>query len=697
MNLKNCIYVLLFFSNSLISNNITKAYNALSIYDYFKAKSLFYKSYKKNKAEAAYGLAIIYCRTDNPFSNIDSAAKYINSCLVNFKDTVSYNQFKINNNSISQLKYDIGNKGFNVYCNNTSIDSINHFLNYFPFASETKLKAAYYNRDAQLYQKTINSQKSDIVKAFILSYPESVFLGNAKKLYDDFQYHELTSTSNINSYKIFLKKHPTNINCIDAEQNLFSLTQQLKNEDSLYLFIEKYASVNTKDYAWKYLYSSTVKNYSKQNLENFLIKYPNYPFKDLISKELQLTERLLIPFKNSHSLFGYIDTLGNWIIPPKFDDASNFCEGLASVCKNDSCFYINKEGEYISENKFDEVEDYKDGFAIVKNNGIYYLINRTGQVISKPYAEINEISEGLYVCKQGDKYGAINTKGEEVIPFIYNKLGNFKNEFAYYYTTLYGLVSSQNIRLEAEWEWVSNVDTNQILIVKKDKKYGLINTNNTTVLNIDYDYITPCQNGIYLIVKNNLYGFYNALQSCFITSIEFNYITNYTPNDYTNGKYFKLHKNEEVALIDANGRYSIPFGMYSNLFFAKCDIIRIQKNNKYSFVDRKLKPITTQEFDKATDFENNIAIVKKSSNSMLLNQTGSIFYTIKNGDIVKINETCYKTINENGLIGLINSNGETLLQNEYNFLEIINSNLIRFEKDQAVFLFNIKTKEMKNL
>lgn len=82
---------------------------------------------------------------------------------------------------------------------------------------------------------------------------------------------------------------------------------------------------------------------------------------------------------------------------------------------------------------------------------------------------------------------------------------------------------------------------------------------------------------------------------------------------------------------------------------------------------------------------------------MLLNQTGSIYYTIKNGDIVKINETCYKTVNENGLIGLINSNGEILLQNQYNSLEIINSNLIRFEKDQSVFLFNIKTKELKNL
>ena len=50
--------------------------------------------------------------------------------------------------------------------------------------------------------------------------------------------------------------------------------------------------------------------------------------------------------------------------------------------------------------------------------------------------------------------------------------------------------------------------------------------------------------------------------------------------------------------------------------FAKCDIIRIQKN-KYGFVDRKLKPVTPIEFDKATDFENNLAVVSKGINSFI--------------------------------------------------------------------------------
>jgi TPR repeat protein len=47
------------------------------IFDYFQAKKLFQKSLKKDTSPAAYGLAQIYFRKDNPFHSLDSAYKYI--------------------------------------------------------------------------------------------------------------------------------------------------------------------------------------------------------------------------------------------------------------------------------------------------------------------------------------------------------------------------------------------------------------------------------------------------------------------------------------------------------------------------------------------------------------------------------------------------------------------------------------------
>src|SRR4051812_48581815 len=78
--LKIGLLILVFsWNNVAVANTISKAYDALKIYNYFEAKRLFEKSLKSKTAAAAYGLSIIYSRSDNPFSNIDSAYKFINT------------------------------------------------------------------------------------------------------------------------------------------------------------------------------------------------------------------------------------------------------------------------------------------------------------------------------------------------------------------------------------------------------------------------------------------------------------------------------------------------------------------------------------------------------------------------------------------------------------------------------------------
>src|SRR5688500_4021226 len=61
----------------LNAGRLERGFEALNIYNYFKAKQLFERSMKRHPAGAAFGLTIIYSRADNPFSNIDSAYAFI--------------------------------------------------------------------------------------------------------------------------------------------------------------------------------------------------------------------------------------------------------------------------------------------------------------------------------------------------------------------------------------------------------------------------------------------------------------------------------------------------------------------------------------------------------------------------------------------------------------------------------------------
>jgi hypothetical protein len=139
--------------------------------------------------------------------------------------------------------------------------------------------------------------------------------------------------------------------------------------------------------------------------------------------------------------------------------------------------------------------------------------------------------------------------------------------------------------------------------------------------------------------------------------------------------------------------------MYTNLFFAKCDLIRIQKNNKYGFVDRKLKSVTSIEYIQATDFEDNLAIVRTEKASRIITTQGKSVYETPNGIISKVNSLMYKVWVEVDKIGLINHKGEIILKQEFSEIESITSYLFRCKKkdDNELYLYNALSKKIKKM
>lgn len=82
---------------------------------------------------------------------------------------------------------------------------------------------------------------------------------------------------------------------------------------------------------------------------------------------------------------GYIDLNGNVIVPPTYSRAYPFSEGLACVQLNGKYGYINKKGEMVIEPVFNWGRPFKSGVANVTNkDGEQCLINTSGIVIYGP-------------------------------------------------------------------------------------------------------------------------------------------------------------------------------------------------------------------------------------------------------------------------------------------------------------------------
>ncbi|MCM1139984.1 MAG: WG repeat-containing protein [Muribaculum sp.] len=82
----------------------------------------------------------------------------------------------------------------------------------------------------------------------------------------------------------------------------------------------------------------------------------------------------------NNGLWGYIDTHGNEIIPPSFEDISHngFHDELCPASINKKWGFINKSGKWIIEPIYDWARDFSEGFAAVSLNGQLGFVDKFG-------------------------------------------------------------------------------------------------------------------------------------------------------------------------------------------------------------------------------------------------------------------------------------------------------------------------------
>ena len=82
---------------------------------------------------------------------------------------------------------------------------------------------------------------------------------------------------------------------------------------------------------------------------------------------------------------GFIDAAGSYAIPPRFDGAGDFSEGMASVLMirpgGNGFGYIDKSGAIVIEPRYSEAGDFHGGLAKVRRGDSYAYVTRTGAVV----------------------------------------------------------------------------------------------------------------------------------------------------------------------------------------------------------------------------------------------------------------------------------------------------------------------------
>jgi len=650
------------YANGQLNRLADKAYEALSIYDYFKAKKLFYQSYEKSPSvAAAYGLSVIYSRNDNPFYKADSASKYAQRAAAHFNEqaqSFEIHGFLIDNQQVNnQLKKCIQLCFREALNANQSLAWDKFLLQNLLAAAEVRTEAIY-RRDELDFNKVLNENNSKNTRDFLKTHPVSQFYAEAFQLLERQIYEETCPNKNEQELKRFLIQFPKNKMRHSALDVLYSIYRKNNDVQGLKYFVYNYPQSPQINEAWKLLFSLSVRSYSDDELIRFLAMYPEFPLRNTILKELQFSSYRFFAFKNEGS-YGYIDTIGNIRIPAMYDNAGSFKEELALVSRNDSVWFINKFNENVFHQVFDEAYGFNSGAAPVKFNGLWKFINRQGQVISPEYEEINELSDNLYVLKVKGKYGAINQFGQSMIEARFDYLSSFKNKSALYRDKdLYGFVNISGYVHKAEFDWLSDFDEWQMAIFRKADKFGLIERNGKVILEAKYNQVIRAENGIYILLKDNRYGFYSA-DKCFLSDVEYDFQVEKPLDYYFKNDWFRLLKNKSIALMDMNGAIRVNYGVYDDCGFFSNGLLRVKRKKKYAYVDRKLQLSIPYQYEWAEDFKDSVALVKKGGNFEIIDVNGKTLYSSAH-KILNVTKQYFLT-ESNGGKSLINAQGQIIL------------------------------------
>ena len=123
--------------------------------------------------------------------------------------------------------------------------------------------------------------------------------------------------------------------------------------------------------------------------------------------------------------------MGRQVIPPTFQAAYYFREGVATAEKDGGYVLVDKTGSILARG-FEQLHGIvSEGRVPVSRDEKYGYLDVHGKVvIPLVYEDADSFNNGLAPVKKGGKWGYIDSEGRVAIPFIFDKAGVFGSDLA---------------------------------------------------------------------------------------------------------------------------------------------------------------------------------------------------------------------------------------------------------------------------
>jgi len=340
----------------------------------------------------------------------------------------------------------------------------------------------------------------------------------------------------------------------------------------------------------------------------------------------------------------------NWI--------SEFSEGKALVYNDNSCYVIDEYGRKLFDfpymgRKF----NFRDNYAIVQDGLHQGVIDYQGNLISGPnYLGIRKSCPELNRAKTKD-----------------------------YQDGFLDITSNTFYPIDSLHVYADPISSNLILN-KKNEKWGLINNKGDIIVPYVYDYLSPLNSGGLKAQKENKYGIINETNEI-LTPFIYDKIVQKKISD----KHIIVSMDGMKGVIDKNNNILLPLE-YEVLTETKSNLLKFSKGNQTGFLNESYEVISEDQAIKAYRISEHFTTFENEGKKGIKNEDGVIIHEAVFDNIKRYNDK-HIEVTKDGLKNMLNDRGGLIFDQYYDRIFGVGD----FAKLRKNDLWGLKTKWDKEI
>ena len=288
-------------------------------------------------------------------------------------------------------------------------------------------------------------------------------------------------------------------------------------------------------------------------------------------------------------------------------------------------------------------------------------------VIEPEYAEIKTLSDtyqnGYIVKNQDNKVGLIGSDKAKILTCQYDEI---KDVFGNYYYVVVEQGKTEIINsygkviLNSGYDEVKAIELDNFIITKGGK-YGIIDKEGKYIINTEYDDLKFSKNDYYIAKKENKYGIIGKDGS---NVIDYIYNTIYYIKE---ADFYKADIDAtSTDIIDRNFKVALKNVIISDLNLED-GYIRVRENGEYKYFNFNFE----EKSNKDCLIKNTLFLIYENGKYGYENKEGEKIVDCIYDDAKEQNIYGYCAVNQNGLWGVLKSDGTVLLSPEVNLSDSI--------------------------